>query len=114
MANHEDKNSDKRRERAYRIWEEEGRPEGRHLDHWQRAEEQHERTEQETDKSEDLKSNGSGPHDLKRKKPLVPKARDPFVNDLFPGSSARKDYRAPSDDGAAARNLVNSLAGRSQ
>lgn len=26
------------RERAYAIWEEEGRPEGRHLDHWVRAE----------------------------------------------------------------------------
>jgi len=26
------------RERAYAIWEEEGRPEGRHLDHWLRAE----------------------------------------------------------------------------
>jgi hypothetical protein len=25
------------RERAYAIWEEEGRPEARHLDHWQRA-----------------------------------------------------------------------------
>jgi hypothetical protein len=26
------------RERAYAIWEDEGRPEGRHLDHWLRAE----------------------------------------------------------------------------
>ena len=26
------------RERAYAIWEEEGRPEGCHLDHWLRAE----------------------------------------------------------------------------
>jgi hypothetical protein len=26
------------RERAYTNWEEEGRPEGRHLDHWLRAE----------------------------------------------------------------------------
>ena len=25
------------RERAYLIWDEEGRPEGRHLDHWLRA-----------------------------------------------------------------------------
>jgi len=77
VANHEDKNSDKRRERAYRIWEEEGRPEGRHLDHWQRAEEQHERTEQETDKSEDLKSNGSGPHDRKEKKTTRAKSPRP-------------------------------------
>lgn len=27
------------RDRAYRIWEEEGRPEGRELDHWQMARE---------------------------------------------------------------------------
>ena len=26
------------RERAYRIWEQEGRPHGKHLDHWLRAE----------------------------------------------------------------------------
>jgi len=26
------------RKRAFAIWEEEGRPEGRHLDHWLRAE----------------------------------------------------------------------------
>jgi hypothetical protein len=26
------------RERAYAIWEEEGRPDARHLDHWLRAE----------------------------------------------------------------------------
>jgi hypothetical protein len=25
------------RERAYEIWAEEGKPEGRHIDHWQRA-----------------------------------------------------------------------------
>jgi hypothetical protein len=24
--------------RAYRIWEDEGKPEGKHLDHWSRAE----------------------------------------------------------------------------
>lgn len=47
-----DDNEDKRRERAYRIWEDEGRPEGRHLDHWQRAEDQHEETEKEADRSE--------------------------------------------------------------
>jgi len=26
------------RERAYSIWEEEGRPDGKHLEHWRRAE----------------------------------------------------------------------------
>ncbi|TNM61564.1 DUF2934 domain-containing protein [Aliirhizobium smilacinae] len=38
-----------RRERAYKIWEDEGRLEGAHDDHWRRAEEQHELTEQESD-----------------------------------------------------------------
>ncbi|MDH4439098.1 MAG: DUF2934 domain-containing protein [Rhizobium sp.] len=38
-----------RRERAYKIWEDEGRPEGAHDDHWKRAEDQHELTEQESE-----------------------------------------------------------------
>ncbi len=46
-----DNSQESRRERAYRLWEEEGRPEGRHLDHWQRAENQHEETEKEADKA---------------------------------------------------------------
>ncbi|MDP9840487.1 hypothetical protein J2T09_005274 [Neorhizobium huautlense] len=36
-----------RRERAYKLWEDEGRPEGAHDDHWKRAEDQHELTEQD-------------------------------------------------------------------
>lgn len=35
------------RERAYRIWEDEGRPEGRHEDHWRRAGEKGEANEKE-------------------------------------------------------------------
>jgi len=35
------------RERAYKIWEEEGRPNSRHEEHWQRAENQHEGSEQD-------------------------------------------------------------------
>ncbi|OJY02033.1 MAG: hypothetical protein BGP07_14510 [Rhizobiales bacterium 63-22] len=31
---------EERRKRAYEIWENEGRPEGHHLEHWQRAGEQ--------------------------------------------------------------------------
>jgi hypothetical protein len=42
-----DDKDQKRRERAYKIWEDEGRPEGADLDHWQRAEDQHEATEAE-------------------------------------------------------------------
>ncbi|MDE1995763.1 MAG: DUF2934 domain-containing protein [Rhizobiaceae bacterium] len=43
----------KQRERAYKIWEEEGRPDGRHLDHWQRADDQHEATEKVAEESAD-------------------------------------------------------------
>jgi hypothetical protein len=42
-----DEKEQKQRERAYRIWEDEGRPEGADLEHWQRAEDQHEATEKE-------------------------------------------------------------------
>jgi len=37
------------RERAYKIWEDEGRPDGFHDQHWKRAEEQHELAEQESE-----------------------------------------------------------------
>ncbi|MGJ7043800.1 DUF2934 domain-containing protein [Shinella sp. BE166] len=37
------------RERAYKIWEDEGRPYGQHADHWRRAGEEVELTEQESD-----------------------------------------------------------------
>jgi len=37
------------RERAYKIWEDKGRPEGAHEDHRRRAEEQHELTKQESE-----------------------------------------------------------------
>jgi len=42
-----DEKEQQRRARAYQIWEDEGRPEGRHLDHWARAEGQHEATEEQ-------------------------------------------------------------------
>jgi hypothetical protein len=35
------------RERAYQIWEDEGRPEGRHDDHWTRAAKAEESADQE-------------------------------------------------------------------
>lgn len=38
-------------ERAYKIWEDEGRPEGAHEEHWRRADEQGELNEQ---RSEDV------------------------------------------------------------
>ncbi len=44
-----DDNEQQRRERAYKIWEDEGRPEGAHEDHRRRAEKQHELNEQQSD-----------------------------------------------------------------
>ncbi|WP_276120082.1 DUF2934 domain-containing protein [Pararhizobium qamdonense] len=44
-----DDREQQQRERAYKIWEDEGRPEGAHDDHWGRAEDQHELTEQESE-----------------------------------------------------------------
>jgi len=44
-----DDKQQQRRERAYRIWEDEGRPEGAQEDHWKRAEEQPEFNEQESE-----------------------------------------------------------------
>ena len=37
------------RDRAYKIWEDAGRPDGSHEDHWKQAEEQHDLTEQESE-----------------------------------------------------------------
>ncbi len=37
------------RERAYKIWEDEGRPEGAHEDHWKRAGDQHSLAQQQSD-----------------------------------------------------------------
>jgi pyrroloquinoline quinone (PQQ) biosynthesis protein C len=68
-----------RRERAYRIWVEEGRPEGRHLDHWRRAGE-------ETDVGEEEAAETTEANE---------KANDDFNRDGGePGSAA--DIRPPS------------------
>jgi pyrroloquinoline quinone (PQQ) biosynthesis protein C len=68
-----------RRERAYRIWVEEGRPEGRHLDHWRRAGE-------ETDVGEEEAAETTEANE---------KANDDFNRDSGePGSAA--DIRPPS------------------
>ena len=45
----EDNKQQQRRERAYKIWEDEGRPEAAHEDHWRRAGLQDELTEQESE-----------------------------------------------------------------
>lgn len=39
----------KLRERAYRIWEDEGRVDGLHDEHWRRATEEHDLSEQESE-----------------------------------------------------------------
>jgi hypothetical protein len=44
-----DERENQRRERAYRIWEEEGHPDGLHGEHWNRAEDRIDLTEQESE-----------------------------------------------------------------
>jgi Ran GTPase-activating protein (RanGAP) involved in mRNA processing and transport len=44
-----DKREQQQRERADKIWEDEGRVDGSHVDDWRRAEDQHEETEREAD-----------------------------------------------------------------
>ena len=44
-----DDREQKHRERAYKIWEDEGRQDGVHEDHWKRADDQHQLAEQESD-----------------------------------------------------------------
>jgi hypothetical protein len=39
----------RQRERAYQIWEDEGRPEGAHEDHWKRAEDRQDLEKQQSD-----------------------------------------------------------------
>jgi Protein of unknown function (DUF2934) len=40
------------RKRAYEIWEEEGRPEGRDLDHWNRAKQEVRKTDDDLTRAE--------------------------------------------------------------
>jgi hypothetical protein len=44
-----DDREQQRRERAYKLWEDEGRPQGAHENHWQQAEEQPALTQQASD-----------------------------------------------------------------
>lgn len=61
-----------RRERAYRIWEEEGRPDGKHEDHWQRAEGQHAETERQAEEVTEANQHASDEFNGKRRsKPLA-------------------------------------------
>lgn len=48
-----DDRDQKVREYAYKIWEDEGRPDGNHEDHWRRAEQQHDVSEQEATEETD-------------------------------------------------------------
>lgn len=63
------------RERAYRIWEEEGRPEGREHEHWHRARERvaGERSEKDS---------------ASRRKPASPASASPMPSSSAPSSSA--------------------------
>ncbi|KQV82151.1 DUF2934 domain-containing protein [Rhizobium sp. Root1220] len=69
-----------RRERAYKIWEDEGRPEGHHEDHWQRAEDQHEATEQEAANVAEANEHASGEfNNGKKKRSAVVDSRPPSI-----------------------------------
>lgn len=57
-----------RRERAYRIWEDEGRPDGMHEDHWQRAEDQHADTKRQADEVIEANQHASDEFNGKRRK----------------------------------------------
>lgn len=57
-----------RRERAYRIWEEEGRPDGKHENHWQRAEDQHAETERQAEEVTEANQHASDEFNGKRRK----------------------------------------------
>jgi hypothetical protein len=48
------------RQKAYKIWEDEGRPEGRHHDHWTQAETQGEEESSEEDGATGSQSAGQG------------------------------------------------------
>ena len=63
------------RERAYAIWEEQGRPDGRHEDHWRQAE-----AEQPAD-------------------PMAPGSTE--AEDIAPGSGRAPRRRAAAPDGGA-------------
>ncbi|MBW9115565.1 DUF2934 domain-containing protein [Rhizobium cauense] len=57
-----------RRERAYRIWEDEGRPDGKHEDHWRRAEEPHAETGRQADEVTEANQNASDEFNGKRRR----------------------------------------------
>ena len=71
-----DKDQDQR-ERAYKIWEEEGRPDGQHDDHWRRAEEQHEKTEEEAAAVTEANQHASDEFNRKNRKKALPIDRPP-------------------------------------
>ncbi|KAA0968890.1 DUF2934 domain-containing protein [Aureimonas fodinaquatilis] len=79
-----DDREQQRRERAYKIWEDEGRPTGAHEDHWKRAHDPHELTEQE---SEDvIKVNQEADREFSGEED-----EPGFVDDIKPPSVASPD-----------------------
>ncbi|MBV9736092.1 MAG: DUF2934 domain-containing protein [Acidisphaera sp.] len=68
-----DENEDRIRERAYRLWEEEGRPEGREHDHWERARQMldSERPEQQPQQAERSPAGGESASPVEQPVPGV-------------------------------------------
>ncbi len=72
------------RERAYQIWEEEGRPDGAHEDHWNRAAQTEDLGKQED--SDVTKANQEADEEFGGKNDSPPS-----VTDIWPPSSVAPD-----------------------
>lgn len=70
---------EKLKARAYAIWEQEGRPDGRHLDHWQRA----------AREIEDVKAPATKPP-AKKAAPAATTVKEPQPAQRRPSSSKAK------------------------
>jgi hypothetical protein len=69
------------RERAYALWESEGRGEGGHLDHWHRAEVEHDATERQAIEAEKTNKKAAEEviEDGERPAPAGPDVRPPSM-----------------------------------
>lgn len=96
------------RERAYRLWEEEGRPEGRAEAHWREATRQILAEEGQGDPDAAQSSRGIPPADPLRNPELVPPALDPE----YPAITGPEEV--PDIPGARASLNSEEIAGEPQ
>jgi hypothetical protein len=95
------------REVAYRLWEDEGRPDGRDAEHWRRA-----LTLVEAEEALALRSDPPPPPEAKPQSPLPPAAREsrvaaapaePIPTNLAAGEATDQQNAAPPKRSAPAR-----------